>query len=98
MKDKKRKNGFTERQESLNISNMNNDYSVIGIWEESGGTEEWDIIYNGQLSYDDALCIAAKAGKAWDENVPSDRKNTPHREIPIKFEKLQKMICEERDE
>ena len=72
------------------------EYSVIGRWTEPDGTEEWDIIHNGPLTYDEALKIAVKAGRTWDENVPSDRKNLPHREIPIKFEKLQKMIEEER--
>ena len=87
---------FNEHQENLNISDVSDSYSVIGRWTEPDGTEEWDVIHNGPLTYDEALKIAAKAGRTWDESVPSDRKNLPHREIPIRFEKLQKMIEEER--
>ena len=87
---------FNESDENLNISDVSNSYSVIGIWTEPDGTEEWDVIHNGPLTYDEALKVAVAAGRTWDENVPSDRKNLPHREIPIRFEKLQKMIEEER--
>jgi hypothetical protein len=67
-------------------------YSVIGRWTESDGTEEWDVIHNGPLTYEEALEIATKASRTWDENVPSDRKNLPHKEIPIKYETLQEML------
>jgi len=82
----------------LNISDVNDNYSVIGRWTEPDGTEEWDIIHNGPITYDEALKIAVAAGRTWDENVPSDMKNLPHREIPIRFEKLQKMIEERSKE
>jgi len=80
----------------LHISDVGDSYSVIGKWTKLDGTEEWDVIHNGPLTYDDALKISVKAGRIWDENVPDDRKNLSHREIPIRFEKLQKMIEEER--
>ena len=83
-------------EKELRISDVSDSYSVIGRWTEPDGTEEWDVIHNGPLTYDEALKVAVAAGRTWDENVPSDRKNLPHREIPIKFEKLQKMIEEER--
>jgi hypothetical protein len=44
------------------------------------------------LTYEEALEIVTKAGRTWDENVPSDRKNLPHKEIPIKYETLQEML------
>jgi hypothetical protein len=71
---------------------INDYYSVIGRWTESDGTKEWDVIHNGPLTYEEALEIDAKAGRTWDENVPSDRKNLPHKEIPIKYETLQEML------
>jgi hypothetical protein len=95
MKGNKHIQSLNEHQENLNISDVSDSYSVIGRWTEPDGTEEWDVIHNGPLTYDEALKIAAKAGRTWDESVPSDRKNLPHREIPIRFEKLQKMIEEE---
>ena len=85
---------FNDTDENLNISDVSDSYSVIGIWTEPDGTEEWDVIHTGPLTYDEALKIAVAAGRTWDENVPSDMKNLPHREIPIRFEKLQKMIEE----
>ena len=91
---------FKEHRENLNSetssSTSDDRYSVIGRWTEPDGTEEWDVIHNGPLTYDEALKVAVDAGRAWDKNIPSDRKNIPHREIPIRFEKLQKMIEEER--
>ena len=67
-------------------------YSVIGMWTELNGTEEWDVINMGPLTYEEALKVATQAGKIWDENVPSDGKNLPHKEIPIKYETLQEML------
>ena len=96
MKDKRHIQSFNEHQENLNISGVSDSYSVIGRWTEPDGTEYWDVIHNGPLTYDEALKVAVAAGRTWDENVPSDRKNLPHSEIPIRFEKLQKMIEEER--
>ena len=96
MKHLKTRQQFNEASENLNISDVSDSYSVIGKWTEPDGTEEWDVIHNGPLTYDEALKIAVAAGRTWDENVPSDMKNLPHREIPIRFEKLQKMIEEER--
>ena len=87
---------FEEKTSELNISDVSDSYSVIGRWTEPDGTEEWDVIHKGPLTYDEALKISVDAGRTWVENVPSDRKNLPHREIPIRFEKLQKMIEEER--
>jgi len=96
MKHLKTRQQFNEASENLNISDVSDSYSVIGRWTEPDGTEEWDVIHNGPLTYDEALKIAVAAGRTWDKNVPSDMKNLPHREIPIRFEKLQKMIEEER--
>jgi hypothetical protein len=87
---------LNDTDKKLHISDVGDSYSVIGKWTELDGTEEWDVIHNGPLTYDDALKISVKAGRIWDENVPDDRKNLSHREIPIRFEKLQKMIEEER--
>jgi hypothetical protein len=97
MKHLKTPQELNEASENLNISDVSDSYSVIGRWTEPDGTEEWDVIHDGPLTYDEALKIAAKAGRTWDETVPSDRKNLPHREMPIRFEKLQKMIEEERN-
>ena len=97
MKYKRHIKRFNEATENLNISDVSDSYSVIGRWTEPDGTEEWDVIHNGPLTYDDALEVAMSAGRTWNENVPSDRRNLPHREIPIKFEKLQKMIEEEHN-
>ena len=96
MKHLKTRQQLNEASENLNISDVSDSYSVIGRWTEPDGTEEWDVIHNGPLTYDEALKIAVAAGRTWDKNVPSDMKNLPHREIPIRFEKLQKMIEEER--
>ncbi|HPC09572.1 MAG TPA: hypothetical protein PLN85_00660 [archaeon] len=96
MKSSNNVKSFNEFNESLNISDVSDSYSVIGRWTEPDGTEEWDVIHKGPLTYDEALKVAVADGRTWDENVPSDRKNLPHREIPIRFEKLQKMIEEER--
>ncbi len=104
MKYLKHIKSFNESTENLNselskntsLSIPDDSYSVIGRWTELDGREEWDVIHNGPLTYDEALEIAAKAGRTWDDNVTSNSKNIPHREIPIRFEKLQKMIEEER--
>ena len=96
MKSSNNVKSFNEFNENLNISDVSDSYSVIGRWTETDGTEEWDVIHKGPLTYDEALKVAVAAGRTWDENVPSDRKNLPHREIPIRFEKLQRMIEEER--
>ena len=96
MKHLKTRQQLNEASENFNISDVSDSYSVIGRWTEPDGTEEWDVIHNGPLTYDEALKIAVAAGRTWDKNVPSDMKNLPHREIPIRFEKLQKMIEEER--
>jgi len=84
--------GLNAEDGKLNIPDVSDSYSVIGRWTEPDGIEEWDVIHNGPLTYDEALKIAVTAGRTWDENVPSNMKNLPHREIPIRFEKLQKMI------
>jgi len=73
-------------------------YAVIGKWTELDGTQEWDVIHNGPLSYDEALIIAKQAGQDWNKNVPKDRQSIPHQEIPITFEKLQSMINEYQSE
>ena len=92
MKDNKHIQNFNEHQENLNTSDIVDSYSVIGRWTEPNGNEEWDVIHQGPISYDEALKIAQQAGRTWDENVPSDRKNLSHREIPIKYNNLQKML------
>jgi len=72
-----------------------NGYSVISKWVEPDGTEQWDVVHNGHVSYDEALEISKLASKTWDRSEKG--RGIPHREIPIKFEKLQKMIEEEND-
>jgi hypothetical protein len=78
------------------MNNNKNNFSVIGKWTESDGTEDWDVIHNGPITYNESLKIAELANISWNKNVPIDRKNLQHSEIPIRFEKLQKMIEEER--
>ncbi len=70
-------------------------YAVIGRWTELDGREEWDIIHNGPLTYDESLKIAVEAGKTWEKNACDEYKKISHREIPIRYEKLQSMLEEE---
>jgi hypothetical protein len=67
-------------------------YAVIGRWEEVDGTEEWDVLHEGPLTYEEALKIAELASKAWDER--EEGKGILHREVIISCEKLQNMIEE----
>ena len=39
-------------EKELRISDVSDSYSVIGRWTEPDGTEEWDVIHNGPLTYD----------------------------------------------
>lgn len=57
MKHLKTRQQFNEASENLNISDVSDSYSVIGKWTEPDGTEEWDVIHNGPLTYDEALKI-----------------------------------------
>jgi hypothetical protein len=70
----------------------NESYAVIGEWTESDGTEKWDVIHSGPISYEEALKIAHLATKTWNEHVSHDRKHLPHSESPIKYELLLKKL------
>jgi len=59
------------------------------------GSEEWGVIHNSPLSYTEALDIAIKARIKWNKNVPIERKDLFHTEIPIKFDLLQQMLKED---
>ena len=66
----------------------NESYAVIGEWTESDGTEKWDVLHSGQISYEEALEIAHLATKTWNENVSHAQKYLLHSAIPIKYELL----------
>lgn len=63
-------------------------YAVIGEWTEPDGTEKWDVIHSGPISYEEALEMADYASKIWSENVSYNQKHLPHSEIPIRYELL----------
>lgn len=70
----------------------NESYAVIGEWTKSDGTEKWDVIHSGPISYEEALEIAHLATQTWNEHVSHDRKHLPHSESPIKYELLLKKL------
>jgi len=80
-------------------SNNKKEWSVICKWVENKKDEwdinEWDIIANGPLTYDEATEIAKNAGYTWDKNAPKNEPKITHTEVIIKYDKLQKMIQEE---
>lgn len=70
-------------------------YSVIGKWKELDGSEEWDVIHKGPLSYEEALKIASDASESWSKNVYREYKNVWHQEIPVECSTLEKMLEDE---
>lgn len=70
----------------------NTEYAVIGVWIETDGSKEWDIIHIGPLSYEEALKIATNANKTWKENVSSEYISLPHSEIPVKYTTLHSIL------
>ena len=71
-------------------------YSVIGKWVEPDGSEQWDVLSNEPLLYEDALKISTNAGKSWENNCSEEYKNLQHEEIIVSFEELQKILDEEK--
>ena len=76
---------------------MGKNYAVIVKWTEPNGTEEWDIIHDGPLTYDEASEIASKARNSWTTNalnVSTNLKDIAHSELVITCEKLEEMLKE----
>lgn len=73
----------------------NSQYSVIGEWTERDGTTDWEVIYEGPVSYEKGLEIAEKASETWNELSPASSIGLPHKESVIPYGELQKRLIKE---
>ena len=76
------------KDENQSTIDTNKSYSVIGKWTELDGTENWDVIHDGPLTYEDALKISIDAGITWNKSVTGENKKIPHHESVITYDKL----------